>query len=154
MATSTAICHSSIAAKFTELVAAHTPLVKASATDTNGLRGLFNDASAARVGQIVDDALAKGATVAAGTYKIEGNVVQPIMLSNIDSSMRIYTEELFSPVFSMVTFETDEEALEIANSSEYGLAAAIYSQDTANAYKMAREIDSGMVRRLARRRWS
>lgn len=106
MASQTAIVHESIADEFLALITAHSPNVAASATaesDGASLRGLFTETSANRVREIVDDALAKGAKVAAGTAEVKGNVVQPLLLSGVTSDMRIYKEEMFAPVFSMLT---------------------------------------------------
>ena len=169
MASQTAIVHESIADEFLALISAHSPNVAASATsETDGasLRGLFTETSANRVREIVADALAKGAKVAAGSADVKGNVVQPLLLSGVTSDMRIYKEEMFAPVFSMLTCtlpgafflssaelmlpvqradKTEEEAIFIANDHDYGLAAAVWTQDTAAGYRIARGINAGMV---------
>lgn len=147
MATNTAIIHSSIYADF---VSALRKLVPPS---TNG-KGLFTRASASRSESIVNDALDKGAKVVF-PEKYEGvqnkgedeggNVVHPTVLENLNEGMRIYGEELFSPVLGLLKYDTPEEAIKIANSHEYGLSAGIWSKDHGAALKMAREIQSGMV---------
>lgn len=87
MATQTAIVHHSIHDQFLELIKAHSPSLSAAPCDAP-LRGLFTQASADRVREIVDDAIAKGAEVAAGSYEIKGNVVQPLLLKGVTSDMR------------------------------------------------------------------
>lgn len=57
----------------------------------------------------------------------------------------IYREEMFAPVFSLLTYKTEEEAIFIANDHDYGLAAAVWSADTNAAYRIARGINAGMV---------
>lgn len=88
--------------------------------DKAALRGLFSDASADRVNGIIKDAIDKGASVGAGSWKEgdKGNVVQPLMLLGVTPAMRIYREELFSPVFSLLSYKTEEEAIQIANDHE------------------------------------
>jgi len=63
----------------------------------------------------------------------------------LTKDMRLYTEEAFGPLMSVVRFRTDEEAIAIANASEYGLAASVYGKDEGRAYKVAKEIEAGMV---------
>ncbi|GAA5939693.1 uncharacterized protein JCM15063_005261 [Sporobolomyces koalae] len=145
MATQTAIVHESIADKFVELFSAKHP--RASKEPTAPMRGLFTEASAKRTREIVEDALSKGAKVVAGSSKLEtsGNIVQPRLLRGVTDKMRIFKEEMFSPTFSLVTFKKDDEAIAIANDNDYGLAAAVFTKDTSRGYKIAREIESGMV---------
>ncbi|KAK4046931.1 hypothetical protein OIV83_005722 [Microbotryomycetes sp. JL201] len=144
MATQTVIVHETIADEFTARVAKETERLSAAAQGAP-LRGLFTEASAKRVKDIVDDAVSKGAQVAAGKFDIKGNIVQPIMLDKVNETMKIYREEMFSPVFSIVKFKTEEEAIRIANDHEYGLAASVYTKDIAAGLRLADEIDSGMV---------
>ncbi len=116
MATQTAIVHESIADKFLALLTDKYPSAsKASPDDGTALRGLFTQASAERVKGAVDDALSKGAQIVAGENRLEGNVIQPVLLKGITPEMRIYREEMFAPVFSVITFKTDEEAVKYAN---------------------------------------
>jgi len=147
MATNTVIAHESISQKLFSLIQGRVNNLHASSRSDDGaqLRGLFTEVSAHRVDEIVKDALGKGAKVFAGQVKVENNVVQPLVVSGVTPSMRIYREELFSPVFSLLTFKDPEEAIKIANDHDYGLAASIYTKDYDAGHKMAREIDAGMV---------
>ena len=74
-----------------------------------------------------------------------GLFVEPTIFSNVTPSMRIFQEEIFGPVLSISKFKTDEEALELANDSDYGLACGLWTKDITRAHKMAEELDAGMV---------
>jgi len=79
-------------------------------------------------------------------YHIEsGNYFKPVIISNVKKGCTAYSEELFGPVFSMFKFDTIEEAIHLANDSEYGLGASIFSKDIAVAQKISEKIDTGMV---------
>jgi acyl-CoA reductase-like NAD-dependent aldehyde dehydrogenase len=123
---STAIVHSSVADKFLQLVAAKVNEIKASASP-EGIRGLFNAASAQRVDRLISDALSKGARIVAGKHEVVGNIVQPVVLEDVPKEADIYYQETFGPVLSLIRFDDVEEALRIANSSEYGLSSAVYT---------------------------
>ncbi|POY76346.1 hypothetical protein BMF94_0543 [Rhodotorula taiwanensis] len=146
MATQTAIVHESVADQFLTLLTNKYPSASAkSPHDGSALRGLFTQASAERVKGAVDDALSKGAKIVAGENRVKGNVIQPVLLTGITEDMRIYREEMFAPVFSVLTYKTDEEAIQYANDHDYGLAASVFTQHVDRGYAIAREIDSGMV---------
>ncbi|MCG7499099.1 aldehyde dehydrogenase [Vibrio sp. Of7-15] len=74
----------------------------------------------------------------------KGYYVQPTMFKG-DNKMRIFQEEIFGPVIAITTFKTNEEALEIANDTEYGLGAGVWTRDTNLAYKAARNIEAGRI---------
>ncbi|KAL8278624.1 hypothetical protein RQP46_008916 [Phenoliferia psychrophenolica] len=147
MATQTAIVHESIVDEFISLIKAHAATVRASGDPNEqvSLRGLFTDASATRVKAIVADAISKGAKIAAGSADVKDNVVQPLLLSGVTSDMLIYKEEMFAPVFSVLTYKTEEEAIFIANDHDYGLAAAVWTVDTNSGVRIANGINAGMV---------
>lgn len=89
-------------------------------------RGLFNEASAEKVHGLVQDAISKGATLISGTSHKEKNIVQPVIVGNTQPDMKIHSEEIFGPAMIFNTFKTTEQAIKMANSSEYGLAASVY----------------------------
>jgi acyl-CoA reductase-like NAD-dependent aldehyde dehydrogenase len=94
---------------------------------------------------------AEGATVAAqGALPDDpalagGFYVPPTLFTGVTRTMRIATEEIFGPVVTVTAFETEEEAVEIANESAYGLLAGVYSRDAASAFRTARRLEVGMV---------
>ncbi|GAA6018938.1 hypothetical protein JCM10207_009207 [Rhodosporidiobolus poonsookiae] len=145
MATATAIVHESVADEFASLLAADWPRASSKPDDGAALRGLFTQASAARVADCVEDAVGKGAQIIAGQPQREGNVLQPVLLKGIKENMRIYKEEMFAPAFSILTFTDDDKAIFYANDHEYGLAASVFTSNIERGHALARQIDAGMV---------
>ena len=96
---------------------------------------------------IVEDAKEKGAEVLLGGEEIDGNgyFYKPTILTNITPYMRIAKEETFGPVAPITIVENESEAIKLANDSEFGLGASIWTKDLAKADKMSRRIDSGIV---------
>jgi benzaldehyde dehydrogenase (NAD) len=102
-----------------------------------------SDSARARVMELIDDARSKGAEVLAGG-DAHGNVISPTVLANVTPEMRIYAEESFGPVVTIVPVDGDEEAVRVANDTEYGLAAAVFGEDVDHALEIARRIESGI----------
>ncbi|WP_428230147.1 aldehyde dehydrogenase family protein [Flavobacterium sp.] len=75
----------------------------------------------------------------------EGNFVKPTVFINVNNQMRIAREEIFGPVLSIITYKTEEEAIEIANDTTYGLQAYVSSSDEKRAHKVASQINAGRV---------
>ena len=96
---------------------------------------------------IVEDAKEKGAEILLGGSKIEkkGFFYQPTVLKNVKPNMRIAQEETFGPVAPITIVENESEAIKLANESEFGLGASIWTKDLAKADKMSRRIESGIV---------
>ena len=96
---------------------------------------------------IVEDAKEKGAEILLGGSKIEGNgfFYNPTILTNVKPDMRIAKEETFGPVAPITIVENESEAIKLANDSEFGLGASIWTKDLAKADKMSRRIESGIV---------
>jgi acyl-CoA reductase-like NAD-dependent aldehyde dehydrogenase len=99
--------------------------------------------AALRVRGLIEDAIAKGATLVSG-FELDDIVMQPALLDGVTSAMRIYSEESFGPVAAVVRVDSVEEAISVANDSDYGLAAAVFGKDTARALDVARQIESGI----------
>jgi acyl-CoA reductase-like NAD-dependent aldehyde dehydrogenase len=99
--------------------------------------------AAARIGALVSDAVEKGATLAMGGH-IEGAVIQPTVLDHVTPAMKLYAEESFGPVVAVVRAASEDEAVQIANDSPYGLSSAVFTGDAARGLRVAARIDSGM----------
>jgi benzaldehyde dehydrogenase (NAD) len=93
--------------------------------------------------EMVQESVAQGATVVeGGTY--EGPFYRPTVVTNLGSSSRLVKEEVFGPIAPIVTFRNDEEALQLANGSGYGLAASVFGE-LGHARGVAKRVESGMV---------
>lgn len=96
----------------------------------------------------VEDAIKKGATVICGGKRLEGtngNYYIPTILTNITQDMKVYTEEVFGPVIPIMTFDTIEEAIEIANDTQYGLGGYVYTKDKKKFDLVVKQLKTGMI---------
>ena len=95
----------------------------------------------------IADAVAKGATLEVGgqLHDLGGTFFQPTVLSHVTDKMRVFNEEIFGPIAAVLQFETDDDAIRMANDTEFGLAAYFYSRDNARIWRMAEALDYGMV---------
>jgi succinate-semialdehyde dehydrogenase/glutarate-semialdehyde dehydrogenase len=108
---------------------------------------LIDLAALAKVEEHVADALAGGARALTGGKRHErgGTFYEPTVLADSKPSMRIFREETFGPVAALFRFKTDDEVVELANRTEYGLASYFYSRDVGRIWKVAEGLDFGMV---------
>jgi acyl-CoA reductase-like NAD-dependent aldehyde dehydrogenase len=93
---------------------------------------------------IIADATAKGATVVAGG-KRKGAIHAATLVDHVTPEMRIYSQESFGPVKPVIRVKDEAEAIAVANDTEYGLSAAVFSQDIKRAMRVADQIQSGIV---------
>src|SRR6266446_3489004 len=96
----------------------------------------------------IEDAVARGARVLAGGSRlpeIGPNFYQPTVLADVTHEMRIRVEETFGPVLPVMAFDSDDEAVRLANDSEFGLAASVFTRDGARGERLARRIQAGTV---------
>jgi acyl-CoA reductase-like NAD-dependent aldehyde dehydrogenase len=96
-----------------------------------------------RVNDLIDDATAKGAKIIAGA---KGNSVllPATVIDGVTSKMKLYRDESFGPVVAVIRAKDEADAIRLANDSEYGLSAAVFTRDTARGLRVARQIRSGM----------
>ncbi|KAM5355371.1 hypothetical protein ACJ41O_002017 [Fusarium nematophilum] len=97
---------------------------------------------------LVKDAVSKGATLAHGDPDVEEiskTRLKPIVVNNVTADMDIYKTESFGPTVSLIAIETEEEAIKIANDTEYGLSSAVFTSDLRRGIRIAREIETGAV---------
>ena len=104
---------------------------------------VVHDSARERILGLIEDARAKGADVLAGG-DADGNLISPTVLAGVNPDMRIYGEESFGPVVAIVPVDGDDEAVRVANDTEYGLAAAVFGADVDHALDIARRIESGI----------
>ena len=96
----------------------------------------------------VEDAIARGARVLAGATRLRElgvNYYAPTVLTDVTHDMRIMREETFGPVLPLMAFDSDEDAVRLANDSEYGLAASVWTRDSKRGESLARRIHAGTV---------
>src|SRR5580698_754188 len=109
---------------------------------------LINERQLRNVETQVEDARLRGARVLAGGKQrkdLGSNFYTPTVLADVTHEMRVMREETFGPILPIMPFETDDEAVRLANDSDYGLAASIWTQDRARGKALARRIHSGTV---------
>ena len=108
---------------------------------------LIDDAAADNVVAMIEDAAAKGAKVmvGGGRSKLGGSFIEPTILSGVTSDMRVFREEIFGPVSPLVSFSTEEEAIAIANDTEFGLAAYFCARDVGRIWRVAEGLEYGIV---------
>jgi len=109
---------------------------------------LINQSQFTKVCEMVEEAKAGGAAVQMGGVPDPGAGplhYRPTILTQVDESMSLFKEEIFGPVVSIKTFKTEEEALQIANSTRVGLASYFYSSNISQCFRVAKKLDSGMV---------
>jgi acyl-CoA reductase-like NAD-dependent aldehyde dehydrogenase len=116
---------------------------------TTEIGPMVSDEQAEIVTELVDDAVKSGAKrLTGGPVKVKGmkgTFIAPTVLTGVTHEMRIMNEEIFGPVMPIVTVASEEEAIRLANDSEFGLGASVWTKDRAKGERMAREIQSGMV---------
>ncbi|MGP5546477.1 NAD-dependent succinate-semialdehyde dehydrogenase [Psychrobacter alimentarius] len=108
---------------------------------------LISKAAADNTEALVEDAKNKGATVLCGGQRVDAdkNFFNPTILTDVNNDMRIANEEIFAPIAPIFKFDTDEEAVALANRTEYGLAGYFYSRDIGRVWRIAEALEVGMV---------
>ncbi len=108
---------------------------------------LIDAAALAKVQAHVADAVGKGARVLCGgkPHSLGGTFFEPTVLADVTPAMRVATEETFGPVSPLFRFETEAEAIQMANATEYGLAAYFYTRDVARCFRVGEALEYGMV---------
>ena len=98
-----------------------------------------------KVERLVADAVHKGARILTGGHALQGTFYAPTVLADVAVGMDLLQEEIFGPVAPVIRFETEEEAIRLANATPYGLAAYFYGRDLGRVFRVAEALDYGMV---------
>jgi acyl-CoA reductase-like NAD-dependent aldehyde dehydrogenase len=93
--------------------------------------------------ELIADAVAKGAEIVSGGHR-KGTVVEATLLDRVTSDMRVYREESFGPVKPIIRVTGVDEAIRVANDTEYGLSAAVFGKDVQRALSVSKRIESGI----------
>lgn len=128
-------------------VAAHAQVLGDQFDGATTMGALVNAKQRDRVLSYIEAGRNEGATVVAGGGRPDrrGFFVEPTIFAGVDNTMRIAQEEIFGPVGSVIPFDDVDEAIRIANATEYGLAATIWTRDVSHAHTLARKVRAGAV---------
>ena len=141
--------HESIAEEFARRLAERMEKLKVGrGTDPDiDVGPLIDDAQRSKVSELVEDAKQRGARVLIGGEPVgdRGYFYAPTVLSDVPDDARLLAEEIFGPVAPVATFSSDEQAIEAANRTEYGLVAYVYTRDLDRAFRVCEAIETGMV---------
>ena len=119
----------------------------------NGLQGeteqgpLIDMAAVEKIEEHIQDAVEKGATIVTGgeRHELGGSFFQPTVIANVNTQMKVAREETFGPLAPLFRFHTDDEAVQLANDTEFGLAAYFYSRDIGRIWRVAEQLEYGIV---------
>ncbi len=108
---------------------------------------LIDAKSRDKVHELVTDAVSDGAVLITGGSPVEGPgyFYQPTLLLHVSEGTRILSEEIFGPVAPIITFDTEDEAVRLANSTEYGLVAYVFTRDLNRGIRMGERLETGML---------
>jgi succinate-semialdehyde dehydrogenase/glutarate-semialdehyde dehydrogenase len=106
---------------------------------------LIEDAAVEKVQRHVQDALSKGARIVTGGQKLQGQFFQPTVVADATGEMLCAKEETFGPLAPIFRFETEQEAVDAANDTEFGLASYFYSRDIGRITRVSEALEYGMV---------
>jgi betaine-aldehyde dehydrogenase len=150
-ATSRLILHESIVAEFLDKLVKWTKNIKISDPLEEGCRlgPVVSEGQYQKVLKFITTAKSEGATILSGGARPEhlkkGFFIEPTIITDVSTSMQIWTEEVFGPVLCVKTFSSEEEAVQLANDTRYGLGAAVISKDLERCDRMSKAFQAGIV---------
>lgn len=143
------IVHESVAAEFARRVTERVSGMNVGRGTEDGVHigPLIDDDAVASTHELVTDAVSKGAKVLAGGSAIDGagSFYAPTVLGDVSADARLLREEIFGPVLGITTFADEDEAVRLANATEYGLISYVFTQDLARGHRMIDRLDTGMM---------
>lgn len=143
------IVHSSVAEEFAQRVTERVRGFRTGRGTEDGVTigPLIDDRAVAKASELVADAVSRGATVRAGGHPIDrpGTFYEATVVSDVQPGSDILREEIFGPVLAITTFADEDEAVAIANDTEYGLVSYVYTQNLARGQRMIERLATGMM---------
>ncbi len=143
------IVHESVAAEFSQRLAARMGGMSIGRGIDDGVQvgPLVDSAAIDKVTELVADAIDQGATVLTGGTAIDGpgHFYPPTVLTGVPTSAKVFREEIFGPVAPIITFDTDQDGIDKANDTEYGLVAYAFTENVTRAITVAEKLETGMV---------
>jgi len=143
------LVHSAVEERFTALLVQAVKQLRVGPGTGEGVTQgpLIDEAAVTKVESLIGDAVSSGSRVIMGgkRHSLGGTYFQPTILTGCSGTMEIAREEIFGPVAAIFTFESDGEAIALANATEAGLAAYFYSRDLARVWRIAEALECGMV---------
>ncbi|MBN9172987.1 MAG: NAD-dependent succinate-semialdehyde dehydrogenase [Microbacterium sp.] len=143
------IVHESVAEAFADKVTERVKAMKIGRGTEDGVAigPLIDQDAVAKAVELVDDAVTRGATLRTGGSAIEGEgtFFEPTVIADVQAGSDILREEIFGPVLAIATFGDEDEAVRLANDTEYGLVSYVYTQDLARGHRMIDRLETGMM---------
>ncbi|MFE6997384.1 NAD-dependent succinate-semialdehyde dehydrogenase [Microbacterium sp. NPDC057659] len=143
------IVHSSVAEEFANRVAERVKAMKIGRGTEDGITigPLIDEKAVAKAGELVQDAVDRGARVLAGGHAVEseGTFYEPTVVTEVAAGSDILREEIFGPVLAIATFDTEDEGVRLANDTEYGLVSYVFTEDLARGHRMIDALETGMM---------
>ncbi|MBP3976170.1 NAD-dependent succinate-semialdehyde dehydrogenase [Microbacterium sp. BLY] len=143
------IVHKDVAGEFAKRVTERVNAMKIGRGTEEGVAigPLIDEDAVAKAGELVDDAVERGATLLAGGKALEGTgtFYEPTVLTDVVPGSAILREEIFGPVLAIATFETEEEAVRLANDTEYGLVSYVFTENLQRGQRMIDALETGMM---------
>jgi succinate-semialdehyde dehydrogenase / glutarate-semialdehyde dehydrogenase len=141
--------HESVADEFTRKLAERMGAMSVGRGTGDGVQvgPLIDDTQRAKVAELVDDATGRGAEAIVGGTMVEGPgyFYEPTVLGRVPADAKLLSEEIFGPVAPVTTFTSEQDAIDWANATEYGLVAYVYTRDIKRAFRVIEALETGMV---------
>jgi succinate-semialdehyde dehydrogenase/glutarate-semialdehyde dehydrogenase len=143
------LVHESVADEFVERITERVHALPIGRGTEEGVRigPLINEAAVQKADSLVEDAVQRGATARIGGGPVDGpgTFYAPTVLDRVDAGSEILRTEIFGPVFPVARFATEDDAVRMANDTEYGLVAYVYTKDLARGQRMIERLQTGMM---------